>query len=108
MPQWKAFSFAFGPVIGLLAIGIMVLVLRWAFVRGKSVVERPATKGSPDEYGMLIPIASPADYIQGEIVRRSLTDSGIKATLATTTEGPRILIWPGDEQRAQSILSRGR
>jgi len=108
MPRWNSFSFAFGPVIGLLAIGVMVLILRWAFARGKSVVERPSQKGSPDEYGMLIPIAPPADYIQGEILRRTLTDSGIKATLATTTEGPRILIWPGDEQRAQSILSRGR
>jgi len=108
MPRWNSFSFAFGPIIGLLAIGLMVLVLRWAFARGKSVVERPSTKGSPKDYGMLIPIASPADYIQGEMLRRRLMDSGIKATLATTTEGPRILIWPADEKRAQSILSRGR
>jgi len=108
MPRWNSFSYVFGPLVGLLVIGIMIVILRWAFARGKSVVERPAQNGSPNEYGMLIPIASPADYIQGEILRRRLADSGIKATLATTTEGPRILIWPGDEKRAQSLLSRGR
>ena len=108
MPRWNSFSYVFVPVVGLLAIGLMIVILRWAFARGKSVVERPTKKGSPDEYGMLIPIASPADYIQGEMLRRRLTDAGIKATLATTTEGPRILIWPADEKRAASILSRGR
>jgi len=108
MPRWNSFSYVFGPVVGLLVIGLMVLILRWAFARGKSVVERPTKKGAPTEYGLLVLIASPADYIQGEILRRRLVDSGIKATLATTTEGPRLLVWPGDEQRAQSILSRGR
>jgi len=108
MPRWNAFSYVFGPVVGLVAIGIMILILRWAFARGKSVVERPSKNGSPAEYGMLVPIASPADYIQGEMLRQQLLTAGIRATLATTTEGPRLLIWPSDQGKAQKILSRGR
>ncbi|NBU32292.1 MAG: hypothetical protein EBS36_03870 [Actinobacteria bacterium] len=107
MPAWEAFSFAFGPIVGFLGIGAMVLVLIWAFSRGHSVVERPAKSGRPTDYGLLMPIATPSDYIQGEMLRRRLVDSGIQATLATTNDGPRILIWPGDADQAEAILSRG-
>jgi len=108
MPQWNAFSFAFGPLIGFLGIGVLVLILRWTFSRGHSLVARPARSGNPADYGMLVSVASPDDYIQGEILRRQLADAGVKATLATTSEGPRVLTWPGDQVKAQSILSRGR
>ena len=49
-------------------LGIMVLILRWAFARGGSVVERAPKSGNPDEYGMLVPIASPSNYIEGEVL----------------------------------------
>jgi hypothetical protein len=84
----------------------MVLMLRWAFRRGQSVVERPAKNGKPDDYGMLIPIAAPNNYIQGEMYRQQLANFGIKASLATTTDGPRILVWPGDESNAKTILKK--
>ena len=108
MPNWNAFSFIFGPIVAFVGIGAMVLVLRWAFSRGHSIVERPAKSGDPSEYGMLVPVAAPNDYIQGEMLRQKLADNGIKATLATTNDGPRILIWPADSKRAKEILSTGR
>ncbi|MBU6347251.1 MAG: hypothetical protein KGQ38_01370 [Actinomycetales bacterium] len=108
MPAWDAFSFIFGPIIGFIGIGLMILVLRWAFARGQSIVERPAKSGDPSDYGMLVPVATPSDYIQGEVLRRSLVSAGIKATLATTNDGPRLLVWPVDTERAKKILSRGQ
>ena len=71
------------------------------------MVAAPPTRGASDEYGLLVPVASPATYIEGEILRRSLEDAGIRANLATTLDGARILVWPGDEARAREFL-RGR
>lgn len=94
--------------MGFFGIGIMIFVLRWAFARGSSVVERPAKQGNPNEYGLLTPIASPNNYIEGEVMRRSLVDAGIRASLAQTNDGPRIMVWPADVTNAQKILKSGR
>lgn len=85
-------------------IGVLILLLRWAFRRGSSVVAAPPRTGSADEYGLLVPVANPTTYVEGEILRRSLEDAGVRANLATTLEGPRILVWPADEQRARDFL----
>ena len=87
-------------------LGIMILILRWAFARGGSVVERAAKSGNPDEYGMLEPIATPGNYIEGEVLRRSLVDAGIRASLAQTNDGPRIMVWPKDVEAAKKILKK--
>jgi hypothetical protein len=55
---------------------------------------------------MLIPIAFPDNYAAGEILRRKLHDSNIKATLTFTIDGPRILVWPEDENIARQILAK--
>ena len=62
--------------------------------------------GRTDEYGVLTPIASPGTYVEGEILRRRLEDAGIRCNLAQTLEGPRILVWPIDADRARTVLSR--
>jgi len=70
------------------------------------VVERPAKSGSPDEYGMLVPIATPSNYIEGEVLRRTLVDAGLRASLAQTNDGPRIMVWPKDVESAKKILKK--
>jgi hypothetical protein len=64
MPSWGSYSYAYGPVVAFLAIGVLVLMLRWAFARGGSVVERPSRPGDPDEYGLLDAVAAPGTYIE--------------------------------------------
>ncbi len=108
MPAWNSFSFAFGPIVAVVLVGLFSLILRWAFSRGGSVVAAPPRPGTSDEYGLLVPVASPATYIEGEILRRRLQDGGVRANLATTLDGPRVLVWPGDEERAREVLSPGR
>ncbi len=107
MPNWGSFSYAFGPVLALACLGILVLVLRWSHGGRSSVVAGPTRRSSPDDYGVLVPIASPETYVEGEIMRRRLEDAKIKANLAYTLAGPRVMVWPEDESRARSILTKG-
>ena len=100
----NSFSYIFGPIVALIGIGAMVLVLRWAYSRGSSVVAAPAKAGREDEYGLLVCVASPNDYIQGEILRRTLEAKGIKANLSHTLDGPKVRVWPADEDRALRLL----
>ncbi len=105
MTSWGSFSFAFGPIVALLLVGVLALLVRWAFRRGTSVVAAPAQAGRDGEYGLLVPIATPPTYIEGEVMRRRLEDAGIRANLASTLDGPRVMVWPQDEKRARSVLS---
>jgi hypothetical protein len=53
----------------------------WTSARGKSVVQRTPKAGTPDEYGTLVPVATPTNHIEGEMLRQKLLAVGIKATL---------------------------
>jgi hypothetical protein len=108
VPSWGSFSYAFGPLVAVGLIGLFVVILRWAFSRGSSVVAAAPTPGSADEYGLLVPVATPGTYIEGELLRRGLEDAGIRATLTTTLDGPRVMVWPQDEDRAKELLARRR
>jgi hypothetical protein len=99
-----SYSYAIGPIMAFAFLGVLILLLRWAFRRGVSVVAAPPRQGSSDDYGLLVPVATPPSYVEGEIIRRSLEDAGIKATLAQTLDGPRVMVWPGDEGRARARL----
>lgn len=105
MPAWNAYSYAFGPLFAAALIVLFVLILRWAFRRGSSVVAAPGTPGHADEYGVLTAIASPGTYVEGELLRRRLEDAGIRSTLAQTLEGPRVLVWPVDVERARALIA---
>lgn len=102
--MWGSYSYAFGPVVAFAVLGILVVLLRWTFRRGGSLV---VPRGRQDQYGMLAPVAAPADYASGEMLRRRLEQEGIRANLATTLDGPRILVWPDDVERAKQVLAGG-
>ena len=99
-------SFLFEPVVAFLGVGVLALVLRWAFGRGGSLVARPARPGRPDEYGLLVPIAAPRTTAEGRTLLRRLEAHGLRATLAQTKEGPRLLVFAQDEEQARGILDR--
>jgi hypothetical protein len=97
-------DFLWGPGIALLVVGLFALLLRWAFSHGSSVVERRPRAGHEDEYGALVPVASPGSVIEAELLRRKLVDAGIRATLARTVDGPRILVFPEEARTARALL----
>ena len=90
---------------GFFAVGVLALILKWAFARGKSVVERTPRVGGEDEYGALVIVASPSNHIEGEILRLKLVDAQIKATLTQTKYGPRLFVFARDEKIARTILN---
>jgi hypothetical protein len=108
VPAWNSFSFAFGPIVAGVLVGVFALILRWAFRRGSSVVAAPPRPGAADDYGLLVPVAFPSTYVEGELLRRRLEDGGVRANLASTLDGPRVLVWPQDEAQARQVLAGGR
>lgn len=89
---------------GFFALLVLIPLLKWAFARGKSVVERPIRIGNEDEYGLLVPVAEPGNHIEGEMLKRKLLDSGIRANLVQTTSGPRLMVNRDEASIAKALL----
>ncbi len=101
MPDWRSY------LITLAVIGVLALILRWATGGpSRSLVERRARAGHEDEYGLMVAIASPGTFIEGEVTRQRLQDAGIRASLVTTRDGPRVMVLEPDEVRARQVLAR--
>ena len=104
--QFTSASFLVGPLIAFGVVGILVLLLRWTFSRGGSLVARPAKSGRVDEYGLLVSVAAPTNYIEAEMVRQRLEDHQIRATLAQTLAGPRVMVFERDAERARALVAK--
>lgn len=104
MPAWENYSYAFGPLVALVVVLVLVLLLRWTFSRGRSLVERRALPGDEQDYGLLTAVAAPPTFVEAELLRRRLLEHSIRATLAPTTAGPRVMVFPDDVALAQEVL----
>lgn len=102
--SWGSYSYIYGSVIALVAVAVLVLLLRWTFGRGSSVVARPARRGTEDEYGLLVAVAAPATFVEAELMRARLVAAGVRATLAPTTDGPRVMVFHTQEKAAHAVL----
>ena len=107
MPAWSTYSYLFGPLVALLIMTIVVLLLRWAFRSGGSLVAKDAQAGSAEDYGLMVPVAAAEDYVRAEMQRRMLKDAGLRVNLVRTTDGPRLMVWRADRDKALEVLSRG-
>ncbi|ROP43861.1 hypothetical protein EDC03_1457 [Pseudokineococcus lusitanus] len=103
---WAAYQVLFGPLMAFVAVGVLALLLRWTWARGRSLVPGRARQGAPEDYGLLVAVAEPATFVEAEVLRRRLEDEGLRATLAPTTEGPRVLVFPRDAEVARAVLRR--
>ena len=108
MQSSNSVTYLMFPLMVLVVFGLLVIVLRWAFGRRASVVAAPPKSGSPQEYGLLVPVASPQNFIEAELIRRSLEEAGLRASIASTTDGPRVMVWPEDLTRARHVVGGGR
>ena len=97
-------SLFFSSFAGFAVLGVLIILLRWAFSRGSSVIERPKSVGQESEYGLLQVVASPSNHIEGEMLRRKLSEHGIKATLTQTKSGPRLFVFPEELKAAEAVL----
>ena len=100
MPDWSAL------IISVLAVAVLALLLRWAYGgRRASLIARHAKAGAADDYGLMVAIASPGTFIDGEVSRQRLVTAGIKAQLVTTIDGPRLMVLRDDEVTARRVLA---
>ncbi|NCA19209.1 MAG: hypothetical protein EBR76_05535 [Actinobacteria bacterium] len=99
----QMFFEAFG---GFFALLILIPLLRWTFSRGRSHVARPAKSGNSDEYGLLVPVSKPANFIEGEMARKKLIDANIKANLVQAKDGIALLVFPEELSAARAILNQ--
>lgn len=106
MPSWNAYSFLYGPLVSFGGIVILILILRWAFGGRNSLVERNAHLGRETDYGLMVPVSSPKNLIEGEMYRRLLTDAGIRANLTSTLDGPKLMVWPSDQAKAHELIKQ--
>ncbi len=106
MPSWNAFSFLYGPLVSFGGIIILILILRWAFGGRNSLVERNAQLGHETDYGLMVPVASPKNLIEGEMYRRLLIDAGLRANLTSTLDGPNLMVWPSDLSKAKEVIKQ--
>lgn len=97
----QLFLQAFG---GFFALLILIPLLRWTFTRGKSHVARPAQSGKSDEYGLLVPVSKPSNFIEGEMARRKLVEANIRANLVQAKDGIALLVFPEELSAAKAIL----
>ncbi|MEZ5186417.1 MAG: hypothetical protein R2720_11780 [Candidatus Nanopelagicales bacterium] len=107
MPAWSTYSYIFGPLVALAIMAVMILLLRWAFGTGGSLVARDSRPGGSGDYGLMVPVAGAEDYIRAEMQRHMLEDAGLRVNLVRTTDGPRLMVWESDRDRALELLSRG-
>ena len=104
--SWGSYSFVYGPVMALLAVALLVLLLRWTFRRGSSLVERAPRQGPASDYGLLVAVAEPTTFAEAELIRARLVGQGVRATLAPTTDGPRVLVFSEEAAVARALLRK--
>jgi hypothetical protein len=104
VPSWGSYSYAFGPLVATGVLVGLVVVLRWAFGHGQSVVAAPPRPGPPTDYGVLVPVAAPATSAEAQRMQRDLHARAIPCTVASTSEGLRVLVWPDQEAAARTAL----
>ncbi len=92
------------PVVALAVVGGLALLLRWTFGRGGSLVARSGRPGSEREYGLLVPVAAPRTMADGDELQQLLERAGVRANLATTSDGLRLMVFAQDEARAIAVL----
>jgi len=105
VPSWGSVSYLFGPLVSMACLGVLILLMRWAFSgRSRSLVQRRPRIGSPEEYGLLVRVAAPATFVEAEMIKLTLTDAGLRCTLAPTEEGPAVMVFPEDVDAARQLL----
>ncbi|MDH6127986.1 hypothetical protein [Kitasatospora sp. GP82] len=91
-------------LISFAVMGVLVLLLRWTYGTGTSLVARPPRTGAPEEYGLMVPVATPADEAEARRLAALLRSAGLKYNLVHTSDGLRLMVWPADEHPALRAL----
>ena len=92
---------------GFFALAFLALILKWAFGnrgRDKNFVIAPDKAGRKDQYGLLVALPTPKNYIEAEMLKQKLVSADIRVNLTQTLEGPALMVFEKDLKIAQAIL----
>ena len=103
--DWHAWWFVIGPLFGVAWLGVIGLLLRWTFSRRGSIAGASRRPAAPDAYGHLRPLRKVMTQDEASILRGKLQREGIRSTLANTTDGLYVMVWPADLERARDIAN---
>jgi hypothetical protein len=97
VPTDAALPYGVGPVIALVAVGLLALFLRWAFAAGPA-----ARRRTGDE--LLTPVATLTRHESALALRAVLSDAGIRSTLRRpAAHRTDVLVFPEDLERARAL-----
>jgi hypothetical protein len=95
-------AYLLGPGIALVVVGLLALVLRWAYGGERP---SPAALNADPDLGLLTEVATVPDTPTGRQLRALLSDAGIRSTLSTDRAGRlRVLVFEPDAERARRLL----
>jgi len=92
---------------GFFALAFLALILKWAFnnrTTGKKFVAAPDQAGKKDQYGLLVALPTPKNYIEAEMLKQKLIAADIRVNLTQTYDGPALMVFESDFKIAQAVL----
>jgi hypothetical protein len=93
-----------GSVIALVVTGVLALLLHRALTRQeRPILTELLTR--PDDYGLLVPVATCRDRVDADLVREHLATAGIRSTLTTDASGRvKVLVFADALDRARRLV----
>ena len=60
--------------------------------------------GKKDQYGLLVALPTPKNYIEAEMLKQKLMAADIRVNLTQTFDGPALMVFERDFKIAQAVL----
>ena len=92
---------------GFFALAFLTLILKWAFGnrgKDKKFIITPDKAGKKDQYGLLVALPTPKNYIEALMLKQKLIAAEIKVNLTQTYDGPALMVFEKDFKIAQAVL----
>lgn len=101
------------PLMLVTMIVVLLLLLRWTFSHGRSLVSRPRDPGPPSgrrapahpDALEFTPVRVVPTFIEAEMMRLELRSAGIEAELGRRGEAATVLVRARDLRRAAELLA---
>jgi hypothetical protein len=97
----SSYHYLEGPLIAVLALGVIILICRWVFSVDRPAATGPVAKG---DYGLLEPITVVRTLDDATMLRSVLRDAGIRGTVADAPGGFAVLVFRDDASRARDLV----
>ena len=101
----SSYHFLVAPLIAMGALLVIILMCRWVFSTADRDARRAAAAVQPQDYGLLVPIASVRAAADAEMLRTVLRHAGIRCTVSTSAGGAQLLVFASDASRARDLVS---